>query len=239
MTPASQQIAKGSRLASVITAGGVLLVLATIGYASTRLERLRREAGILEGRKAMLVAENKALEADIAVKRAQLTELTPLALTGLGHKDPSTAEATTLAESLDARKTAERLAASGAERRSMIVLRYYPKDFERDINEGVVLPQLAAYGFILEEGASRLAAVPTNAVWCGAEVHPDDVRLVALTLMAAGVELMAVQQFRNPTGPKRRTIEVGANATLAGARTLSVRDIVTAATFQRDPSGAS
>jgi hypothetical protein len=114
-----------------------------------------------------------------------------------------------------------------------VVVRYYPKDVERDLNDGVVLPKLRSYGFQLEHAEPRYPSTPTNSVWFGSDVQLNDVRLVALTLVAAGVELKAVREFREPTGQKKRMIEIGADAALVTGPAVTASAIMEAAGFSR------
>jgi len=59
------------------------------------------------------------------------------------------------------------------------------------------------------------------------------VKLIALTLMTAGVEIKAVRQFRDASGPKRRSIEIGGDASLVNASPLTLAAISDAVDFHR------
>src|SRR5215472_4595989 len=131
------QLARRSQFAALITGGGALLVISALTYGSLKLERLREEVNQLSVRRDTLQQEVRDLDAKLAEKHRQVDLLTPLALTGLGHKNPSKAEASAVRPSLEARKEAERLALNGKDRRRTVILRYYPKELDRDVNEGI------------------------------------------------------------------------------------------------------
>ncbi|MBI2839429.1 MAG: hypothetical protein HYX75_14030 [Acidobacteria bacterium] len=227
------KVARGSRIAALVTAGGAIIIVLSLVYATDRIETLSTETQELLARRDNLSSQVQSLDGKLAQKRAEIERLRPLALAGLGHEDPANADPAVLAQGLDARVMAQRLALEGLERRRSVVVRYYPKEFERDVNEAIVLPALSDHGFRLERGVSRVQEVPTNAVWCGRQVHPDDVRLVALTLVAAGLEIKAIREFSDPTGPKKHVIEIGADASLSSATGLTIEEIRDAEGFQR------
>jgi hypothetical protein len=76
---------------------------------------------------------------------------------------------------------------------------------------------------------------PTNAIWAGDQVPLQDVKLVGLALLRAGVNVVTVRRFHDGTGHKARLIQVGAIALLAGEPGLSPRDIESLGTLPRDP----
>jgi hypothetical protein len=227
------ELARRSHSSAALSAGGAFLVVAALAFAGANLSRLRNETDALQERRLDLTNEIANLETELDRKRSEVKQLAPLALAGLGHKSPETSTPEVLSLSLDATAHAKRLAKSGVDRRARVTVRYYPKDFERDLNEGVVLPKLRGYGFRLEKGRPRVPGVPTNAVWTGAAVDPNDVRLVVFTLQAAGLQIKAVRRFRDADGAKRQTIEIGSDASMTKQAPLRVEEVMAASDFAR------
>jgi hypothetical protein len=137
--------------------------------------------------------------------------------------------AQTMESALAAESERERLALQREpEARRSITVRYYPKDVDRDKVEGA----LRALGFTLQEGRPTLEDIRTNAIWFGESVPIEDVKLVAFTLIRAGVEIVTIRPFRG-TGRKPRIIEVGADVQYVGKEPLSVNEIRDATEFTR------
>jgi len=115
------------------------------------------------------------------------------------------------------------------EKRRAITVQYFPKDVDREIVEGA----LREVGFRLISGRTQVADVPTNSIWFGVSVGIEDVKLVAYTLIRAGVKIKAIRPFRNPTGARASLIQVGADALLIDAPALTVAEIRSTSNFER------
>ncbi len=233
-------VARRSRAAALLTAGGAVIVILALGSSALELHHLQQDVvavrqvkADLEHRKDDLAAQIEVLDKQLTQKKAEVAKLTPYALTGLGHRDTAEATPAVLETSLNAGQLAARLAQEGRDRRIDVIVRYYPKDIERDLNDGVVLPKLTSYGFRLEQGKPRTPFARTNSVWVGSAVQLDDVRLVVLTLIAAGVDIKGVREFREPTGQKSKVIEIGADAALADRAPVTAQAIMAASGFPR------
>jgi hypothetical protein len=248
------RIAHGSSRSALIVAAGVFFVVLALLYASAKLVQFRKDISTHESVVAGLNSEIRQLAArndeqlerlrqaetqvatakeDVAARDKEIADFRRVTLAGLGHKKSGAADSAALERSLAARDLADRIAQTGGERRAQVRLRYYPADFERHLNETVVLAKLGAYGFRIEKAGARIASVPVNAVWIGEDVHPDDARLVVLTLVSAGVDVKAVRHFREPRGPKKKLIEIGTDSSLARAPGLSTTQIMALAKFKR------
>ena len=248
------RIARRSRTSALITAAGVLIVVLALLYAGAMLARLQTDVAAFESRIEALngeveqltaknrqqlehiaVAEKEAALAkkEAAAKEQEMADFRRVALASFGHKKSGSADAETLQKSMAARQMADRISQTGAERRAQIRLRYYPADFERYLDGQVVLAKLADYGFQIEKAGPRIASVPMNAMWIGESIHADDVRLILLTLMAAGADMKAVRHFRQPGGARKQLIEVGTDSSLARAPAFSPEQVMALAKFKR------
>lgn len=76
----------------------------------------------------------------------------------------------------------------------------------------------------------------TNAIWFGANVPIEDIKIVALSLLRAGIPIKGIRPFRtsasNP-GFKMNIIEVGASVDLENKDLLTVDQVKNATEFIR------
>ena len=114
-------------------------------------------------------------------------------------------------------------------KREPITIEYLPKDVDREIVEGA----LKELGFRLTTGVTQILHVPTNAIWFGASVPIEDVKLVAYTLIRAGVKIKVIRPFRNPRGARASIVQVGADELYVDAPALTVEEIRSATEFIR------
>lgn len=75
----------------------------------------------------------------------------------------------------------------------------------------------------------------TNAIWFGNDVPISDVKLVALTLVRAGVDLKTIRPFRNshPVADRNLLIQVGTDEEFAGKPSMTIGEITSAKEFTR------
>ncbi len=108
------------------------------------------------------------------------------------------------------------------EARREVTVQYFPKD----VDENKVESALMELGFTLDKRRAPLPGVPTNAIWYGTPVSVDDAKLVALTLVRAGVQIKAIRPFADYS-PRRDAplIQVGGDVALINAPPLSVDGI--------------
>ena len=107
---------------------------------------------------------------------------------------------------------------------------YFPKD----VDGPVVIKALREANFQVESGRPVVTSVPTNMIWVGDFVSIPDVRFVALTLVRAGVKIVAIRRFLDSTGPKAHLIEIGAYEDLNDLPPLSVEAIQNLTSIPRD-----
>lgn len=111
-------------------------------------------------------------------------------------------------------------------RRSEITVQFFPKDVDKD----KVTNALHELGFKLDQRPTIILDAPTNAIWFGTGVNPEDAKLAAYTLMRAGIQLKFFGRFKDSSGqyndvPKTSLIQVGANRALINDRSLTVDEI--------------
>ena len=224
-----ERAARASQQAALLTAVGGAIFLGSLAYAWYTVGHAERRVAGLEQRAA-------TLQAEIAQRERTLASLTPLAARGLGYAQPdSFASSGALDASLVASRAVDSLAQSGAAMRAGTVVRYYPRDFERSVNVNIVLPELQDAGFTLLQRPANPAMTDlgTNAIWYGVDVRLDDVKLVALLLTSAGVQVRTIRPFADATGPKRHAIEIGADRARGNDPVFTVSGILSATTFAR------
>jgi len=111
-----------------------------------------------------------------------------------------------------------------------ITVEYFPKDFDPE----VVRDALQELGFRLVVRQAILPDIPTNSIWFGSLVSIEDVKLVAYTLIRAGVKIKAIRPFRTRPAERASLIQVGGDALLVDAPALTVEEIRAATEFTRD-----
>jgi len=66
----------------------------------------------------------------------------------------------------------------------------------------------------------------TNQIWFGNEVRITDVKLVALSLIRAGVSLKSIRRFNNNDVKKNRLIQIGSSPNVLTNEVLSIDDVM-------------
>lgn len=125
------------------------------------------------------------------------------------------------------RELAMLAASTYPDRRKNITIWYFPKN----VDQTKVSRALEELGFKLEIVKPIVTDVPTNAIWFGQAVSTDDTKLVALTLMRAGVGIKAIRPSRFTGGVRDSLIQVGADVRLVNTAPLSVEDVSLASDF--------
>ncbi len=208
--------------------GSSVLLLMTIVltiFAAYRLAALEREVTELEQRKADLARETEMLENRVKEFRAVTKEW--MVTLGLPKgKEPSL----DLAQAaLEADRERNKLRTMTATEFPNITIDYYPKNVDRRI----VNDALKELGFEIREGKPTLPNVPTNAIWLGEDVPIEAVKLVAYTLIRAGIEIKIIRPFAPPPYRKRDRIEVGSDIQFVDRPPLTVEQIRSATRFTR------
>jgi hypothetical protein len=133
-------------------------------------------------------------------------------------------------QSLNANRVIQQATAeTGRDRRRAITVEYFPKN----VDENKVEAALIELGFTLSKPHAFVTGIPTNAIWFGSPVGIDDVKLVALTLIRAGVQIRAIRPSQLPANRDRLLIQVGADASIVDEPALTVEAIQRATRFTR------
>lgn len=227
-------LARSSRIGALVSALGLLALIGSIAYSSIHLARIRTE---VDAKQQELSALQRALDETATKLRQQqeaLKQTTPLALQTLGYKNPDApVDPRALTESVEAKRAAEQLAVPGERgRRSMITLQYYEKRLDDEVNMRVVLSALSEAGFSLQRKQAQLPGVPTNAIFCGPDVRSEDMKLVALTLIGAGIQIRTIEALL-PHVSKPRLIQIGADLATRNAPPLTTKQILDAPSICR------
>ena len=157
------------------------------------------------------------LEKEITEKKRLIESLTPSALKGLGFKKDSINQVSSvLQQSVNARDEAneiiKRSSAADIERRKQLTVEYFPKKLDKEVNINIVIPSLQEFGFSVEKKKAIVKETQTNAIWFGTKVKPEDVKLVAYTLISAGIKIKLIQPFQSPSPRKDSLIQIGAKS---------------------------
>lgn len=128
--------------------------------------------------------------------------------------------------SADAERTAL-ASATPVESRRVVTVEYFPKDVDGEI----VRQAIEELGFRMIESQPVVTEVETNAIWFGSEVRLEDIKLLAFTLIRAGVQIKVIRPYRQDRW--RSKIQVGTDASYATWSPLSVETIREADEFTR------
>ena len=116
------------------------------------------------------------------------------------------------------------------ESRKAVTVQYFPKGVDGNKVESALME----LGFILDKKQAPLPGIPTNSIWYGTPVSIEDVKLVALTLIRAGVQIKALRPFADYSPRKNASlIQVGADVAVVNDSPLSVEGIRDASRFSR------
>ncbi|KAM3114418.1 TIR domain-containing protein [Phormidesmis sp. 146-33] len=102
-----------------------------------------------------------------------------------------------------------------------ITVEYYPKDVDPEALQAT----LTKLGFNLEIKKPEVTDIPINILFYGKNVSEDNVKLVAYTLIRAGVQIKAIQPFTRLADEKAMVIQVGALSGLEDKPALEVEEI--------------
>ncbi|HKG20893.1 MAG TPA: ATP-binding protein [Blastocatellia bacterium] len=110
------------------------------------------------------------------------------------------------------------LEATDADHRRLITIVYFAKDSD----EEAVKSSLTDLGFHYEEG-KKINPMPTNTLWFGSSLTTDEVKLIAFSLLRAGVDLKCIEAF-NKTG-RDNVVQVGHDPSNEGKARLTFERI--------------
>ena len=150
-------------------------------------------------------------------------------LTSFGWQDPESANIEDIEESMKANEYRNILSKLDSTVQKDITVQYFPKNVDGD----KVVNAMEELGYTVNIGNTQVNYVETNAIWFGTSVTTEDAKLIALTLIRAGVKVKVIRPFRNSAG-RERLIQIGADAVYKNEPALTVNEIVTTKQFVRN-----
>ena len=114
---------------------------------------------------------------------------------------------------------------------NVITVQYFPKDFDRAQIEGALARLQGRYKII--RGQTELGDTPTNAIFYGSNVRPEDVKTVARALLDAGVQVKLIKKFTSSAGSKASTIQIGSDRSGIKAKGWDHNRLKQATSFDR------
>jgi hypothetical protein len=212
---------------------GMLVVV--LGTWAINAANNRQAVAILEveqkARKEAEAARDEARQAERVAK-----ERTEALLAQFGWNDEklTTAAANQYAvsQSLYANQALQQaVPRAGRDKRKAVIVEYFPKN----VDENKVEAALTELGFTLRKPAAIVQRIPTNAIWFGSPVDIEDVKLVALTLIRAGVQIRSIKPIQDYLVNKKDLplIQVGADSSVVDDPPLTVEAIRAASRFTR------
>jgi hypothetical protein len=107
--------------------------------------------------------------------------------------------------------------------------------FSKDVDSAKVDQALRDLGYPVTRPSAIVKDLPTNALWFGSAVPVEDVQVVALALMRAGVTLRAIRPIQDELVAKKDEplIQVGADTGVVDRPPWTVERLLTARSFKR------
>ncbi|MBC6401832.1 MAG: hypothetical protein GDA42_11670 [Ekhidna sp.] len=103
--------------------------------------------------------------------------------------------------------------------RKDIVVRYYRH--KKDLNKVYKLIEMSYY--IHEKEATETAGLGSNIIYYGDDVPPEDIQIVAFTLLEEGIPLKSIKHTKFDW--KAKAIEIGTDTTLINEPNISIQEI--------------
>lgn len=213
----------------------VVLFILSI-YGPIRVNNLTREIKSLEKLKQAEVEKYQSLLSDNKVLEVKKKELEEELMTTYGFTIDSTMSLLKnegLEKSLSA-NDAIKFILSRHKPNNNIIIAYY----DRTIDEKRVGLELRALGYHFKNKSASeyMSKKKTNAIWFGAEVPIVDIKIVALTLIRAGIPIKGIRPYKNNStyrNYKKNIIEVGASVDLDTKPQLTVEQVKNAKEFNK------
>lgn len=227
------RISKISKFVSLIIIP-VLFFLFT--YGAIRLNNLYKEIDSLEKKKQteQLKIETLKFEKQTLEKKKIQLETELMTTYGLSIDSITSLSSSQILEiSISANDAIKDIIKKYTPNQNVIV-RYYKKT----IDEKRIVIELEAlgYGFQEKSPSGYMSMKETNAIWFGANVPIEDTKIVALSLLRAGIPIKGIRPFRNSASNpeyKKNIIEIGASVDLENRDVLTVESVKNAKEFNR------
>lgn len=174
-------------------------------YAFLTIQRLDRE---IQSRKDVLIALNPLLK-DFGWSKDKISQ--------------ETIKINLIKESLFANSEINNILSRRAKNKytKPIIIQY----FSKDIDGNKVTSAFDGYGFIVQINHPLITDLPTNSIVFGKNVNPEDAKLVAYTLIRAGVQINGI--YYSLLGDAKKTVvQVVANREIIDKPPLTVEQII-------------
>ena len=200
----------------------VLFLVITVSTTITFnfFESKKKDAALIESKKKE--ADLTKILLNITTNTNQIPDLvTMLMKFGYTKENAIKAEPDRVNKSIAADKLySESLAKVNFESTGAIDIKYFPKD----VDGAIVINALKDAGFKVDNKAP-VNNLPTNAIWAGDDVSASEIRVVALALYRAGVDLISIKRFKDGKGPKSKLIQIGADPANLGKTPKQLNEI--------------
>ncbi|WP_426544384.1 glycoside hydrolase family 24 protein [Dapis sp. BLCC M126] len=110
-----------------------------------------------------------------------------------------------------------------------VVVEYFPKD----VDNGVVEKALRSLDYQVILLPTFTVDVPSNSIWFGSKVNIEHVKLVAETLISAGVKIRAIRPFNKKVEFADLLIQVGADPEIENIPSLTLEEVRSKSSFSR------
>jgi hypothetical protein len=236
-----EKVARTSRLLSILFIPFLFFLFVYGGY---KLNSLRQEVTALDLLKRESIAEREKIQAEIAdlekqknmlakEKAAAETDL----IKAMGYSpnfDEKEQNDAAKSKAIAANAAIKKMTENNWNREKDIEVYYYNKT----IDEKKIVVGLEALGYQFQTAppSRYMDKKQTNSIWFGSDVPIKDVKVVALALIRAGIQIRAIRPYqRSSTDPdyKSNRIEVGASVDVERRPPLTVDEVVAATEFQR------
>jgi len=227
------RVSKYSRLGGLAI---LVILFAFFVYGSLRLNALYKDIDVIESKTQAESLRYKALLFDNNTLETKKSQLEKELMTTYGLSVDSILSLSTsqvLEKSISANNAIKTILKTYTPS-SEVSVRYYTKT----IDEKRVVIELQALGYKYEEkpASEYMSKRGTNALWFGSGVSLNDTKIVALSLIRAGVPIKGIRPYRNNAtnpGYKKNIIEVGASVDLDNKPLLTVQNVISATAFTR------
>lgn len=180
------------KLSAIFTAVSLALGILWIYYSFNEVGKLGLKSRELTGQIDQKSKELGETEKELKEAREALLAINPLLEKYGVLKEKLTAEnlnSGLVKQSLEANREIQELISRNPKRRNSVTVLYFPKD----VDASKVQAAITEFGFSLRTAKSLRPDLPTNLIAFGQKkVDPEDAKLVAYTLMRAGIEIKAL-----------------------------------------------
>jgi hypothetical protein len=225
----NNKLKKSSKQGAIMSAVGALMILAITGYSVVELNHK-------SDKNASLLALHNNDSLTIAILEEENFEVKK-DIIGLFSTSVETASFDKQQIMVEERYLAHQTLRSQLDKYTPnreIIVEYYRKT--KDDTLVVNALELIGYNFLEKVSQKGTRNEQTNAIWFGASVPTDDVRIIALALVRAGINIKGIRPFEKESSfnvNKRNTIEIGYAEDVKNQESYSIFRIENDKSFDR------